>query len=314
MLTVAGNDSAVVRLAARARVAYLAVETGGGPHVTPVLFAATHDRLWFAVPRDTLKARVLRRRPAVGVLIHDGASALVVGGTASLLDPARPAAVAGQLAELARAPLAVPAYALRNAGELAGFAQDAAREPARLSPAELVLASVRPRTLEVVPWPRAASDAAGGGAWKGALAGVPQRVASLPLGPGPAVLGWLTPQGPLALPAAWDGESAHVHWPLLAGLGAPTAGPACVCFDTSSGRGPRAKHGLLLRGEGRARGRGETRRVTLAPDRITYWTGFDVGTIDASTSKGEPDASSADQRVRRPRGYGPRRGAHTPGE
>ena len=41
-----------------ASIAYLAVETSSGPHVTPLLFAATPDRLWFGIGRGTLKARV----------------------------------------------------------------------------------------------------------------------------------------------------------------------------------------------------------------------------------------------------------------
>jgi hypothetical protein len=48
-----------------ASFAYLAVETSSGPHVTPLLFAATPDRLWFVIGRGTLKARVRsRERPS----------------------------------------------------------------------------------------------------------------------------------------------------------------------------------------------------------------------------------------------------------
>src|SRR5439155_796813 len=59
----------VVSVLAQASVAYLAVETSAGPHVTPLLFAATPDRLWFGIGRGTLKARVLAKSPAVGVVV-----------------------------------------------------------------------------------------------------------------------------------------------------------------------------------------------------------------------------------------------------
>jgi hypothetical protein len=42
------------------RPSYLAVETSTGPHVTPLLFAATPDRLWFGIGLD--QARALRDR------------------------------------------------------------------------------------------------------------------------------------------------------------------------------------------------------------------------------------------------------------
>ena len=48
----------VASVLGRASIAYLAVETSSGPHVTPLLFAATPDRLWFGIGRGTLKARV----------------------------------------------------------------------------------------------------------------------------------------------------------------------------------------------------------------------------------------------------------------
>jgi pyridoxamine 5'-phosphate oxidase-like protein len=272
-------DPAVARVAGRAQFAYLAVETGGGPHVTPVLFAATQDRLWFAVARSTLKARVLARRPQVGVLIRGRSSSVVVGGTGSPLDPMRPADVAARLPELARAPLAIPSYGVRNAAELLGFARDAA---ARSSPPDLVLVSVRPRAIELVRHPPerdADGRRASPGPWKSALEQVPSELAALALRPGPAVLGWMTPHGPLAVPARWEPGRARVRWSPLADQGASSAGPACLCLDVTHGRGPNAKEGLLLRGEGRAGAGGDVRSVSLRPDRITYWRGVETETI-----------------------------------
>jgi pyridoxamine 5'-phosphate oxidase-like protein len=267
----------------------MAIDAGGAPHVTPVLFAVAQDRLWFAVARSTLKARALAKRPQVGVLLSDGSSAVMVGGTATLLDPKRPADLA-TAPELARAPIGLPSFGLSNVLELAGFARDSAGAPTRLSPTGLVLVSVRPRMIELTdcpPDPRSsrAAGAAAGTAWKRTLTELPPELAALARRPGPAVLGWLTPGGPIAVPATWEGDRARVRWSALTGLGAPPAGPACLCLDVKHGAGPKAKEGLLLRGSGRVNGSHELRSVVLRPRRITYWAGLETRTVDVAPRK-----------------------------
>ncbi|HEY3186298.1 MAG TPA: pyridoxamine 5'-phosphate oxidase family protein [Solirubrobacteraceae bacterium] len=224
----------------RAPIAYLAVETSRGPHVTPLLFAATPDRLWFAIGRGTLKARVVARRPAVGVLVPGAEASVALRGEATLIDR-----LSVPRAELARAPLALPAFASRNALEMAAFARDVARREAPPQPPALV--SVRVDDVELLEeWPA------------------------------PAVLGWLAPDGPIALPARWDaaGERARVPAAALNRAGGPRAAAACVCLDESDGRGPLAKRGTLLRGRGRATLRGDVASIALEPERITRWSGF----------------------------------------
>src|SRR3954464_15032998 len=89
----------IAKVLGDASFAYLAVETSSGPHVTPLLFAATPDRLWFGIGRGTLKARVIAKRPAVGVVVPGADAAVAIRGEATLLDrlPTSPA-------EIARAP------------------------------------------------------------------------------------------------------------------------------------------------------------------------------------------------------------------
>lgn len=111
----------VARVLGGASFAYLAVETSTGPHVTPLLFAATPDRLWFGIGRGTLKARVLAKRPAVGVVVPGDEGSVAIRGEATLLDR-----LPAGFAELARAPFALPAFASRNALEMAAFARDLA--------------------------------------------------------------------------------------------------------------------------------------------------------------------------------------------
>lgn len=226
--------------------AYLAVETSTGPHVTPLLFAFTPDRLWFGIARQTLKARMIRQRPAVAVVIPGERASVAVRGRATLLDRPSPT-------ELARAPFALPAFAGRNALEMAAFVRDIARS--RTAPAPLTPVSVRIDRLDLL------------GGWSAG-----------------AVLGWMTPLGPLALPARWDAQRSRAHIPSLPlkESGRTRTAPACVCIDESQGRlGPIAKRGRLYRGTGHATVRGQTATVALDVQRVTQWKGFDTRTTAA---------------------------------
>jgi hypothetical protein len=235
---------------AQAPFAYLAVETSSGPHVTPLLFAFTPDRVWFGIGRGTLKVRAIRKRPAVGIVVPGEHRSVAIRGQASLLD------WTPSPTELARAPLALPAFAGRNALEMAAFARDVVRSARR--PAPLVPVSVRIEKFKLHDgWPAA------------------------------AVLGWMTPDGPLALPARWDPEREHARIPAapLKETGRARTALACVCIDESGGLGPLAKRGRLLRGTGHARVRGDTATVALKVDRVTRWRGFDTKTTAAARAQ-----------------------------
>jgi pyridoxamine 5'-phosphate oxidase-like protein len=234
----------VARVLGAASVAYLAVETSTGPHVTPLLFAATPDRLWFGIGRGTLKARVLAKRPAVGVVVGGAEASVAIRGEATLLDrlPAAPA-------ELARAPFALPAFASHNAFEMAAFARDVAARGAR--PQRLAPLSVRIETLELLD------------GW-----------------PAQAVVGWMAAGEPIALPARWDPRTNRGKVPAapLRAAGGPRTAAACVCIDESEGAGPLAKRGRLLRGQGHVTLRGDVASLALEPERVTRWKGFQTQT------------------------------------
>jgi Pyridoxamine 5'-phosphate oxidase len=234
----------VARVLGSASFAYLAVETSSGPHVTPLLFAATPDRLWFGIGRGTLKARVLAKRPAVGVVVPGEERSVAIRGQATLLDrlPASPA-------ELARTPFALPAFTARNALEMAAFARDVARRGAQPQP--LAPLSVRIETLDLLD------------GW-----------------PAHAVLGWMAPGGPIALPARWDPRTERARVPAspLKEAGGSRTAAACISIDESEGLGPLAKRGRLLRGRGHATLRGDVASVALDTERITRWKGFHTQT------------------------------------
>jgi len=240
----------VARVLGDASIAYLAIETSSGPHVTPLLFAAMPDRLWFGIGRGTLKARVLAKRPAVGVVVPGADASVALCGEATLLDqlPASPA-------ELARAPFALPTFASRNALEMAAFARDFARGGAQ--PQALAPLSVRIETLDLLE------------GWSAQ-----------------AVLGWMAADRPIALPARWDPRTKRARVPAdpLRNAGGSRTAAACICIDESEGPGPLAKRGTLLRGHGRATLRGDIASVALEPERITRWKGFQTQTEAAADS------------------------------
>jgi hypothetical protein len=236
----------VARVLTRASFAYLAVETSSGPHVTPLLFAFTPDRLWFGIGRGTLKARVLAKRRAVGVVVPGESASVAIRGQATFVDRLPPAP------ELVCAPLALTAFASHNAVEMAAFARDVVQRGAQ--PRPLAPVSVSVDAVELLP------------GW-----------------PAQAVLGWTAPGGPVALPARWhpDRHRAVVPAaPLRAAGGARTA-QACICIDESEGPGPLAKGGRLLRGEGHAKLRGEIASVAIEVERVTRWKGFRTRTTAA---------------------------------
>jgi pyridoxamine 5'-phosphate oxidase-like protein len=291
-------DSRMAAVAFGARFAYVAVETKSGPHVTPVLHAPAAGAAWFLVPRSTLKARVLRARPRAGLLLRCGERSLVLGGRVRLLDPLRPDASPATLARAGSAPLALGAYSLRNPRELAGFALDALRLPGRSLPPNLLLAAFEPDRVALVSadavetsrggWPEDAGALPAGRPKAGArdrapfaLPDLPDEVADLPLEDGPAVLGWMTSAGPIALPASWDAAAmrATVSAELLEACGASPEAPACLTFDAADSARPTGKRGLMIRGEGRVlEVDGSGARVSVEPDGVTHWAGFDAGT------------------------------------
>jgi hypothetical protein len=133
-----------------------------------------------------------------------------------------------------------------------------------------------------------ARDVARGGAQPQPITPLSVRIESLDLLDGwlaQAVLGWLAPGGPIALPARWDPgtERARVPAAPLKDAGGPRTAAACICIDESEGLGPLAKRGILLRGQGRARLRGDVAYVAFEPERITRWKGFQTQTAATVT-------------------------------
>ena len=248
----------MARVLGGAGFAYLAIGTSTGPHVTPLLFGFTPDRLWFGIGRGTLKARVLAKRGAVGVVVPGESASVAIRGQATFVDRLPPAP------ELVCAPLALTVFAAHNAVEMAAFARDVLQRGAQ--PRPLAPVSVSVDAVELLP------------GW-----------------PAQAVLGWMAPGGPIALPARWhpDRHRALVSAAQLRAAGGARTARACVCIDESEGPGPLAKSGQLVRGEGHAKLRGEIASVAIEVERVTRWKGFGTRTTAAATSGSSPPTNVA---------------------
>jgi hypothetical protein len=251
------------------RQAYVAVVTKAGPHVTPELYAAGRDDVWFLAAATTLKVRVAAANDRVGALVRTGGRAVLLSGPVRTYDVRRPADVARAVADPA-VTKALTGYLLRNARDLAGFATDTlSGRLGRRPPPRRVLIRLHPTRAALIDGP---AVTAAEGDWPGHAAAAG---GATPPGDRDAVLGWLGPDGPVALPARAAGDAAYVA-PAAAALAAlPAEAPACLVTDDYGRPGPAAKTGTLWRGTGELHPDG---RVSLTVERTTTWDGVETST------------------------------------
>ena len=96
-----------------------------------------------------------------------------------------------------------------------------------------------------------------------------------------AWLGVTTSQGIGVLPCTWlRGVGAILPHVAAAHMAPSLPGEVCLTMAASDGRRPGHKRGVMLRGLGTIVERSERDLVVaLQPTRVTYWTGFDSGTV-----------------------------------
>ena len=275
----------------------VAVDARRGPHVTPQVFAVFGGRIWMATPHTSVKARVLRKRPEVGLLLRGESGIAVVAGVAEVLDPAKPWSLLGAMTETAMSGPASAAYALRNLDEVRSLVTDALT--LKLGPSALqrrVVVAVRPTAASVIAndnvvasqgWPSPElfesteaepEDSEIPSAPPAPIGGLPDAVAQLARTAGDAALGWRGPIGPLALPVHWDPDTStatlgtELTW-MLAGR---TEGQASVTIDESDRRISDTV-GVLLRGTAQVTSDGSAATIALKPTRTAWWTGIESG-------------------------------------
>jgi len=265
--------SDVSRILSRGRLAYVAIDVGTGPLVTPVLYGALGDDLWFVTNRHALKSRVLARRPSAGWVVSVRDESVVSTGEAHLFSLSDPGAALARAALLAHAPAALGSWAKRNPRQVAGFLGDSILRPRRALPQDVVLVRLKPTTSVVVPRPASVTDPVTSPLVASVL---PASLEHLPANPS-GVLGLITPHGPLAAPIAWDGTTATLP-AQLTDLVADAGPAACVTFDDPVRNRPTQQRGVVLRGLGEPTRGGDELAWAVRPTRVTYWDGFDTHT------------------------------------
>ena len=275
-----------------------AVTTRSGPHVTMQAGVVQSGRFITTTSRDSLKAKSVRRhRVAAATIERDDGSTEVVAGPTVSVDLRHPEAM---LTDPAGALIAGPA-ALRLAGDqleqLLGYVEAAGKVPSGWLPHNRVLLVTRiDRSLRVEGF----DLLDGSGDWTpelpqpvelrrtddrhpAPLPEVPDDVAHLVQLDAPARLGIATPEGPVVLPARWQGDDRFdVSAAALAQVRAELPGAGCATFDDSASRRPDQKRGVMLRGHlDLVDVDGPRATVAIRTERITAWDGFSAHTTDA---------------------------------
>ena len=284
---------------------FVAVDSKRGPHVTPELFVEVNGRLWSFTAAGTLKVKALRRTSRAGVLVRNGDDAVVLATDVTIVDGAKPLAVATSGLAL-DIPQVTAAFAARHALEVAGGAADYAAGRFGLVPGRGVLLAFEPVAVALVRdgalvsargWDEgeggtcANVDAADGepGDASGA-SDVEIDIASLPevardlIGRNRAALGWYGSHGVVALPARWDvgTATATVDRFLFDATGCVASGAAAVTVDEWIAPGPGGKRGVMVRGQARTAhvpDHPEDVAVTLEAERAVVWDGTETESV-----------------------------------
>lgn len=287
------TDAAVTAALDASDIAYVAVESKSGPMVTPLLFTIKDGRLWMVMPSSSAKVTAIERNATVGVTVGSTSSAAVLQGEARLVDPLQPQSLVSSLPERILSPRAFGSYVTDNLRHLSGMVGPAALSPrtlAALRP-ERVLALAHGAITFAEGWTPSvtAPPAVAGGppddAAAPALDEVPAELAAATDDHGPVIVGWMTPGGPVALPATWDPvRGAAVVAPgVFEATGCLPTGPACVLFDTTEGTRLEDKTGLVLRGDARATaGPGADTELRVRTHRISWWQGAASHTVETA--------------------------------
>jgi len=302
----------------RGSFCYLATVTRHGPHVTPVVFTFTGERLWVTTARGSIKARAWREDPHVAGLVRWRDVAVTFTGRVRTFDLLETSSWIRDLRDAPALAIASAAFTRKNARFFAGYAVDARHVPLSWTPPGRVFAAVELDRVAVLDdghvaeslgdWPRGLVSPdrfRARRAGEPALASLPADVAEILGTRGRGALAIHGAGGPAVLPCGWaaDGSSLYAALPEeelgLADLRTPSA-PAALSIDRSSWWRARNMTGAMVRGVGevvatdglRSGGRSADRvvqaagvepdgaaLVRLRPERFVWWRGWSSGTV-----------------------------------
>ncbi|MEO6572148.1 MAG: hypothetical protein ABIO83_11450 [Ilumatobacteraceae bacterium] len=230
--------------------------------------------------------RSISRNRSAGVSVVTDDRITIHTGRASVIDPLRPLSALADLSAVPMAPVAVGRLGLSHLREVLGYLESYDSIPASWSPTGRVVLMVQlDHSID------AHLASAPGRRYKNKdlrsrlrRHNVDDRVIDSLDEPLCAV-GFDTVDGPVAVPARWDGRAAVVVTETIEHL-RPTS-LACVTVDRSGARRPDEKFGLMLRGGWTpTTAAGGLTRVRVEPTRATWWDGFESGTVRFDTAAG----------------------------
>jgi len=246
-----------------------------GPCLSPMALWSDGTALWMSAPAGSAVIEALLRRPDCVLYVPPakvGERATVVRGRARVFGLGDPV---GLVLHAPTVATAMAALAVHNAPSLAGYVQDAARVPRRLTPRNRVAVKVSVLGLRAMDPP-----VAGPGIAPALPTEVPPDVRRALAGERRAVLA-VSDEGPdgelLVAPVIW-GAGMVLSGPPVAGLpsagGASAGAPAALAVTSDPSPRPTATVGLVLAG------RLVADRFT--PTCATWWHGFDMDTADVA--------------------------------
>jgi hypothetical protein len=257
------------RVLERGSFCHVATSTARGPHVTPMVYAFSGDRVWVTTARGSVKAGAWRRDDRVAGLVQDGARALSFTGRVRTFDALDPATWGRSLREAPALAIATARFTMKNARFFAGYAVDARHVPLAWTPPGRVFAEL---SIERSALIEDGSFVRSQGAWPATLASIekfravragedpfdrlPGDIAGALGRRGNGVLAVEGPEGIVVLPSPWAISGSELYAApsasvlALAGLREPVARAALGIERPSSWRA-REMIGAMVRGTAR---------------------------------------------------------------
>ena len=132
----------VRRVLAAGSFCWLGVTTASGPHVTPLVYASYHDRLWVTTARGSVKAKRWKHDGVAGALVRGDGYDLSLRGEVTLHDALDPGTWFRAVRQAPVVSMATAEFVRKNARFFAGYARDARRVPLAWTPPGRVFAEI----------------------------------------------------------------------------------------------------------------------------------------------------------------------------
>jgi hypothetical protein len=158
---------------------HVAAATGRGPHLTPLVFTLSDERLWVTTSRGSVKVRAWRIDPRVAGVVRHGDRSVSFSGTATTYDALDPLTWERGILRSAALGRATLRFTRKNARFFAGYALDARHVPLSWTPPGRVFVEISIERAALMSGERVEA-AIGGGAGS-----VTSKRAFRRLGPGP---------------------------------------------------------------------------------------------------------------------------------